>query len=121
MQVPGWGWSLGERDSSWLSRSGVGCQTVLRPTVQRPFSQDRKVIGKEFLAELLIRSRSHLAGGRRHVRVRGDNIPSGCNTSRITSPRHRSGNTPHVVVKHDSPWVKERQDRLERLVRESWV
>ena len=28
------------------------------------------------------------------------------------------GNTPHVVVKHYAPWVRERQERLERLVRE---
>lgn len=30
------------------------------------------------------------------------------------------GNTPQVVAKHYAPWVKERQVRLEKLVRESW-
>lgn len=30
------------------------------------------------------------------------------------------GNTPQVVSKHYAPWVKERQDRLEKLVRQSW-
>mgnify|MGYP001197274776 FL=1 len=30
------------------------------------------------------------------------------------------GNTPQVVSKHYAPWVKERQVRLERLVRDSW-
>jgi integrase/recombinase XerD len=30
------------------------------------------------------------------------------------------GNTPHVVAKHYAPWVKERQIRLEKLVRQSW-
>jgi integrase len=30
------------------------------------------------------------------------------------------GNTPQVVSKHYAPWVKERQVRLERLVRNSW-
>jgi site-specific recombinase XerD len=30
------------------------------------------------------------------------------------------GNTPHVVAKHYAPWVKERQVRLEKLVRQSW-
>jgi integrase len=30
------------------------------------------------------------------------------------------GNTPQVVARHYSPWVKERQVRLERLVRQSW-
>jgi integrase/recombinase XerD len=30
------------------------------------------------------------------------------------------GNTPHVVVKHYAPWVRERQERLEKLVRQSW-
>jgi integrase len=30
------------------------------------------------------------------------------------------GNTPQVVAKHYAPWVKERQERLEKLVRQSW-
>ncbi len=30
------------------------------------------------------------------------------------------GNTPHVVARHYAPWVKERQVRLEKLVRKSW-
>jgi site-specific recombinase XerD len=30
------------------------------------------------------------------------------------------GNTPHVVAKHYAPWVKERQVRLEKIVRQSW-
>jgi integrase len=30
------------------------------------------------------------------------------------------GNTPQVVTRHYAPWVKERQDRLEKLVRQSW-
>jgi integrase/recombinase XerD len=30
------------------------------------------------------------------------------------------GNTPQVVAKHYAPWVKERQVRLEKLVRQSW-
>jgi integrase len=30
------------------------------------------------------------------------------------------GNTPQVVAKHYAPWVKERQVRLEKLVRASW-
>jgi integrase/recombinase XerD len=30
------------------------------------------------------------------------------------------GNTPHVVAKHYAPWVRERQVRLEKLVRQSW-
>jgi site-specific recombinase XerD len=30
------------------------------------------------------------------------------------------GNTPQVVAKHYAPWVKERQVRLETLVRQSW-
>jgi integrase len=30
------------------------------------------------------------------------------------------GNTPQVVAKHYAPWVRERQERLERLVRQSW-
>jgi integrase len=30
------------------------------------------------------------------------------------------GNTRHVVSKHYAPWVKERQDRLEKFVRQSW-
>lgn len=30
------------------------------------------------------------------------------------------GNTPHVVSRHYAPWVKERQVRLEKLVRKSW-
>jgi len=30
------------------------------------------------------------------------------------------GNTPQVVSKHYAPWVKERQVRLEKLVRDSW-
>jgi integrase len=30
------------------------------------------------------------------------------------------GNTPQVVAKHYAPWVKERQLRLENLVRQSW-
>ena len=30
------------------------------------------------------------------------------------------GNTPQVVSKHYAPWVKERQVRLEKLVRNSW-
>lgn len=31
------------------------------------------------------------------------------------------GNTPHIVARHYSPWVKERQVRLEKLVRASWL
>jgi integrase len=31
------------------------------------------------------------------------------------------GNTPQVVTKHYAPWVKERQVRLEKLVKESWA
>ena len=31
------------------------------------------------------------------------------------------GNTPAIVAKHYAPWAKERQDRLEKLVRASWV
>jgi integrase len=31
------------------------------------------------------------------------------------------GNTPHVVAKHYAPWVRERQVRLEKLVRRSWA
>jgi integrase len=31
------------------------------------------------------------------------------------------GNTPQVVAKHYAPWVKERQVRLEKFVRQSWV
>jgi integrase len=30
------------------------------------------------------------------------------------------GNTPQVVSKHYAPWVKERQVRLEKIVRSSW-
>ena len=30
------------------------------------------------------------------------------------------GNTPQVVAKHYAPWVRERQERLEKLVRQSW-
>lgn len=30
------------------------------------------------------------------------------------------GNSPQVVAKHYAPWVKERQVRLEKLVRQSW-
>jgi integrase/recombinase XerD len=30
------------------------------------------------------------------------------------------GNTPQVVSRHYAPWVKERQDRLEKFVRQSW-
>jgi len=30
------------------------------------------------------------------------------------------GNTPQVVAKHYAPWVRERQVRLEKLVRQSW-
>jgi integrase len=30
------------------------------------------------------------------------------------------GNTPDVIAKHYAPWVKERQVRLEKLVRQSW-
>ncbi|MEZ5418620.1 MAG: hypothetical protein R2708_14940 [Vicinamibacterales bacterium] len=46
----------------------------------------------------------------------------------LLSPARRSksvatilGNTPQVVAKHYSPWVKERQERLEKLVRQSWA
>lgn len=31
------------------------------------------------------------------------------------------GNTPLIVAKHYAPWVRERQERLEKLVRASWV
>ena len=31
------------------------------------------------------------------------------------------GNTPQIVAKHYAPWVKERQERLEKLVRQSWI
>ena len=30
------------------------------------------------------------------------------------------GNTPQIVTRHYAPWVKERQVRLEKLVRQSW-
>lgn len=30
------------------------------------------------------------------------------------------GNTPQVVTRHYAPWVRERQERLEKLVRQSW-
>ena len=30
------------------------------------------------------------------------------------------GNTPQVVARHYAPWVRERQERLEKLVRHSW-
>jgi integrase len=30
------------------------------------------------------------------------------------------GNTPQIVAKHYAPWVRERQERLEKLVRQSW-
>jgi integrase/recombinase XerD len=30
------------------------------------------------------------------------------------------GNTPQVVSKHYAPWVRERQERLEKLVKQSW-
>jgi integrase len=30
------------------------------------------------------------------------------------------GNTPQIVAKHYAPWVRERQVRLEKLVRQSW-
>lgn len=30
------------------------------------------------------------------------------------------GNTPQVVARHYAPWVRERQERLEKLVRQSW-
>jgi integrase len=30
------------------------------------------------------------------------------------------GNTPQIVSKHYAPWVKERQLRVEKLVRQSW-